>query len=130
MSEKTKILIVDDDPDTLRLLSKRLRESGYQTCAAGDGVACMSAVRNEEPDLIVLDLGLPAGDGFVTLERLRTNNTFADIPVVVLTARHGAEVRNRALAAGASAFFEKTANKDEFMGTIGQLTSKRNFVAP
>ena len=59
MTAKTKVLVVDDDPDTLRLLSKRLREAGFLICAAGDGVTCMSTVRREDPDLIVLDLMMP-----------------------------------------------------------------------
>ncbi len=129
MSKNSKILLVDDDPDTLLLLSKRLKEHGYSVCSAGDGVACMAEVRKEEPNLIVLDLGLPAGDGFVTLERLQSNLHYASIPVVVLTARQASEVRDRALAAGASAFFEKTAGKEEFLSAIWQLLSE-NQVSP
>lgn len=118
MSNSKKILVVDDDPDMLRLMSVKLKKNGYEVVVAGDGVACMSVVRKENPDLIVLDLGLPAGDGFKTLERLKSLVPFSGIPVVVLTARDASEAKERALDAGASAFFEKTASKDEVMGGL------------
>ena len=121
MSNSKKILIVDDDPDMLRLMSVKLKKSGYEVVIAGDGVACMSMVRKETPDLIVLDLGLPAGDGFKTLERLKSLVPFSSIPVIVLTARDAAETTDKALSAGASAFFEKTASKDEVLGAVWRL---------
>lgn len=121
MSNSKKILIVDDDPDMLRLMSVKLKKNGYEVVVAGDGVACMSMVRKETPDLIVLDLGLPAGDGFKTLERLKSLVPFSSIPVIVLTARDAAEAKDKALNAGASAFFEKTASKDEVMDAVWRL---------
>ena len=127
MSDKPKILVVDDDPDTLSLLSKRLKESGFNVVSAADGVACMAVVRKENPDLIVLDLGLPAGDGFITLDRLQNNMNYAGIPVVVLTAREASECKDRSLAAGASAFFEKTAGKEEFLSAVWRLTSTNDI---
>jgi len=121
MSDKKRILVVDDDPDIVRLLSKRLREDGYHVDSAGDGIACMSEIRRNRPDLVVLDLGLPAGDGFVTLERLRTNAAYEGLPVVVLTGRDASECEQQAIDAGANAFFQKTAGRDEFLATISRI---------
>lgn len=121
MSSSKKILVVDDDPDMLRLMSVKLKKNGYEVVVAGDGISCMSMVRKEHPDLIVLDLGLPAGDGFKTLERLKSLVPFSSIPVIVLTARDASEAKDRALSCGASAFFEKTASKDEVMGAVWRL---------
>ncbi len=120
-AEQKKILVVDDDPDMLRLLSAKLKKNGYHVGFASDGISCMSEVRKQDPDLIVLDLGLPAGDGFKTLERLKGLVPYSSIPVVVLTAREASEVKDKALNAGASAFFEKTASKDDLLGTIWRL---------
>src|ERR1039458_3619708 len=68
--EKPKILIVDDDPDLRRGLNLRLRANHYETAYATDGFSAISMAQKERPDLIILDLGLPAGDGFVVMERL------------------------------------------------------------
>jgi len=124
MSNKKKVLVVDDDPDMLRLMSSRLKKSGFEVAFATDGVSCMSEVRKQDPDLILLDLGLPAGDGFKTLERLRGQVAFADIPVVVLTGQDASDVKDRAMEAGATDFFEKTANKDDLLAAVWRLTDE------
>ncbi len=59
-----KILIVDDDPDVLQSMHVRLKANHYDTFFAADAISCMAEARKNEPDLILLDLGLPAGDGF------------------------------------------------------------------
>lgn len=115
---RNKILIVDDDGDTLRGLSIRLRASGYDTVYACDAVSAVSVAIQQTPDLILLDLGLPAGDGFAVMERLRTSPTLAAIPVVVLTARDPALHARRARSAGAVAFLQKPADNAELLGLI------------
>ena len=76
----------------------------YDTCFAGDSLSAISEARKQQPDLILLDLGLPAGDGFVVIERLLTNLQLAMIPIVVVSARDVRINRQRALQAGAKAF--------------------------
>ena len=83
---KPKILIVDDDADLRHALGRRLWASNYDTVNAEDGYTAIALAQKEHPDLIVLDLGLPAADGFVVLERLQNIDSVANIPVVVLTA--------------------------------------------
>ncbi len=122
MFARKKILIADDDPDVVQLLTHRLRQSGYDVESAPDGVSCMAQVLHQNPDLLVLDLGLPAGDGYLTLERLRGNASFSSLPVVVLTGRRSAQAREHAMAVGATAFFQKSVGRDEFLGTIDRLT--------
>ena len=121
MMTRGRILVVDDDPDVVRLLSLRLSKDGYEVSSAADGVACMAHVRREDPDLVVLDLGIPAGDGYLTLERLRDNPHWARLPVVVLTASSDADARASAMRAGAHAFFQTTAGTQEFLETISRL---------
>jgi len=123
---KPKILIVDDDPDLRRALRLRLRANNYETVHAQDGYSAVAVARKERPDLIVLDLGLPAGDGFVVLERLQNIDTMAGVPVVVLTARDPQNNEERALRGGATAFFQKPVDNAELLDVIrASLTDSR-----
>ena len=63
-----KILIVDDDPDVRKGMHVRLKANGYDTFFAADAISSIAEARKHEPDLIILDLGLPAGDGFLVME--------------------------------------------------------------
>jgi DNA-binding response OmpR family regulator len=116
--EKPKILIVDDDPDLRRGLNLRLRANHYETAYATDGFSAISMAQKERPDLIILDLGLPAGDGFVVMERLQQNANLSCIPVIVLTARDPQSSREQALRAGAAAFFQKPVDNSRLLSTI------------
>ena len=74
--------------------------------------------QKEKPDLIILDIGLPAGDGFVVLDRLQQSAHLSSIPVIVLTARDPQFNRERTMKAGATAFLQKPADNDELLGVI------------
>ena len=117
MTEK-KILIIDDDQHLQLGLSARLRARGYRVTCAADAISAITVARKELPDLIILDLGLPAGDGFLVLERMRDLADLAAIPVIVLSARDPADNKKRALDAGAVAFFQKPPDNHEFLGAI------------
>jgi two-component system KDP operon response regulator KdpE len=116
--QKPKILVVDDDPDLVRALRLRLRAKNYEVTTATDGYSAVAAAQKEHPALIVLDLGLPVGDGFVVLERLQSIDALASVPVIVLSARDPQSNEQRALKAGAAAFFQKPADNDELMNVI------------
>jgi two-component system KDP operon response regulator KdpE len=116
--DKPKILIVDDDPDLRRGLNLRLRANHYDTSYATDGFSAMAMAQKEHPDLIILDIGLPAGDGFVVLERLQQVASLACIPVIVLTARDPQFNKDRALKAGATGFIQKPADNEELLDAV------------
>jgi two-component system KDP operon response regulator KdpE len=115
---RAKILVVDDDPDLLKAMRLRLRANNCEVITVTDGYSVLGAAQKEHPDLIVLDLGLPAGDGFVVLERLQQNDALAGIPVIVLTARDPQGNEARALRAGATAFFQKPVDNEELLNSI------------
>jgi DNA-binding response OmpR family regulator len=118
MSEKKHILIVDDDPDQRLGLHIRLKANNYSTAFAADAMTSISEARKHQPDLIILDLGLPAGDGFVVMERLKSIIPLAVVPVIVLSARSAEPNRERALKAGAKAYLRKPVDNDELLAVI------------
>jgi CheY-like chemotaxis protein len=115
-----KILIVEDDKDMHRVLNVRLRVHGYHTHVASDVFQAITLARAEKPDLILLDLGLPAGGGFTVMERLQDTPALAVIPVIVLTARERAGNEERALKGGAVAFLQKPVDNAHLLSAIRQ----------
>lgn len=113
-----RILVIEDDADTRRGLAIRLRASGYDVQIAEDTLMAMKAAVERRPDVILLDLGLPAGDGFVVLERLKSHPKLATVPVVVLSARDPAVNRPRALQAGACDYLQKPADNDRLLAAL------------
>jgi two-component system KDP operon response regulator KdpE len=115
---RAKILVVDDDPDLVRALRLRLRANNYEVTTATDGYSAIASAQKDRPALIILDLGLPVGDGFVVLDRLQNIDALAGVPVIVLSARDPQMNEERALKAGAAAFFQKPADNDELLNVI------------
>jgi DNA-binding response OmpR family regulator len=116
--DKKKILIVDDNEDLAKGLKIVLRAHNYLTVVAGDAVSAISQAKNEKPDLIILDLGLPAGDGYLVMERLSNIDELADIPVIVVSARDHQVHKERSLNAGAKAFFQKPTDSGLLLAAI------------
>jgi DNA-binding response OmpR family regulator len=115
-----KILIVEDDPDVLRGMHVRLKANNYDTFLAGDAFAGVAEAKKCQPDLIILDLGLPAGGGFTVMDRLKQIPLLAVIPVIVVSARDGLGNQKRAFDAGAKAFLQKPVNNEELLTVIRQ----------
>jgi CheY-like chemotaxis protein len=113
-----KILIVEDDHDTRQLLKIRLESKGYETAFAADAVTAIQVARTERPDLILLDMGLPGGDGVVVMERLKIFPALAHIPVVVVSAREPTVTEPRATEAGAQAYVQKPIDNEELLGAV------------
>lgn len=113
-----KILIVDDDQDTRQLLKIRMTSQGYETAFAADAVTAIATARAERPDVILLDMGLPGGDGVVVMERLKTFPALAQIPVIVVSAREPTVTEQRATEAGAFGFLQKPIDNEALLRAI------------
>lgn len=115
---KKKILIVEDDVDTRQALSIRLKHQGYSVVTAADVFTATTVAKKEMPDLMILDIGLPGGDGVQVIERFKSNEMLASVPIIVLSARDPEKYRPAALKAGAAAYFQKPADNDQFMEMV------------
>ena len=119
------VLVIEDDPVQSRLLTVRLKTAGYHVAVACDGVQSVSAVRRERPDLILLDIGLPGGDGFLVLRRLKAIVHLSAIPIIAVSGRAAETDGERMLAAGADDDFQKPVDLerliDRMRGLIGEV---------
>ena len=115
-----KILVIDDDQDIRRLLGVRLKAKGYEAVFAGDAISAVNQARHERPDLILLDLSLPAGDGYVVMERLKAMPALEGIPVIVVSARDPVVEQAHLADAGADSFFRKPFDYEELMIAIAR----------
>jgi DNA-binding response OmpR family regulator len=115
---KAKILIVDDDQDIRRLLALRLKAESYETVFASDGISAVSMARKELPDLILLDLGLPAGEGRIVMERLRALPALYTVPIIIVTARDIRMEHDSLVQAGADSIFQKPFDNEQLLTAI------------
>ena len=118
--DKKTILIVDDNADTRLVLSARLKAHHYHTVFAADALQAISVARKEQPDAILLDLGLPGGNGLLVLERLKTNASLSCIPVIIVSSEDPQVAEARAIQAGAVAFLQKPVDQDRLLAAVQQ----------
>ncbi len=123
---RPRILSVDDDPQTLRYIRRTLDEAGYQTIATPDPAQCTKLVREEEPDLVLLDLVLPGTSGFNLLAQIRE---FSAVPVIFLTGNDQGGNAVRALKAGADDYIVKPFSPSELLARM-DVVLRRRGVAP
>jgi DNA-binding response OmpR family regulator len=125
-----KILIIEDDQDMVRAMGVRLKAQGYTLVVANDAISAISTAKKEKPDLIILDLGLPAGDGFVVMQRLRMLYDLILVPIIVVSARDPKINEPRALQAGAHAFLQKPFEAAELLSAIQNALFKPSVQNP
>jgi len=102
-----KVLLVDDDNTILLGIGIRLKSMGYTVYTAKDAVSAVSAVVKNAPDVVILDVSLPAGDGFLVAERLQNLVVSAATPIIFITASENPMLRERAMKLGALGFLKK-----------------------
>jgi two-component system KDP operon response regulator KdpE len=119
-----KILIVDDDPEMRLGLHVRLEANQYDIALAVDGLSAIAQAHKHCPDLILLDIGLPAGDGFSVMLGLRAIESLAGIPVIVISGRERRANKDRSLWAGAKAYLQKPVENSELLSTIRRVLAE------
>jgi DNA-binding response OmpR family regulator len=116
-----KVLIVEDDADIARLIGLKLKQQGLKPVFAADAVTAVTAVtiaRKEDPDLLVIDIGLPGGGGLLIMERMRAIAHLAMKPVIVISAREPIVGERQAREVGATAFFPKPLDLDALVEEV------------
>lgn len=115
---KVKILIADDDVDYVEVLQSSLEHEGYQTLSAYEGVRTIELANKEKPDLILLDLKMPAGRGETVLKTLHRQNETRKIPVIVITGLPEGEIQDEIFSLGAKDFIKKPYDNKVLMNKI------------
>jgi CheY-like chemotaxis protein len=120
-----KILIIDDDVDTLRLVGLMLQRQGYQISAAANGEQGLAKAFEEKPDLILLDVMMPDMDGYEVTRRLRKNPTTKDTPILMFTAKTQLDDKVTGFEAGADDYLTKPTHPAELQAHIHALFSRK-----
>ncbi|MCF7873341.1 MAG: response regulator [Candidatus Omnitrophica bacterium] len=113
-----KILIVDDEPDILKIVIFRLKNKGYQTISATSGEEAFQLLGEDKPDLIILDLRMPGINGDEVCRRIKADNNLNKIPVILLTASTGHDIAGLAKDIGAVDFIRKPFDSQHFINKI------------
>lgn len=124
---KTTILVADDDPQLLRLVTRNLELEGYEVLAVVDGQQALERIETHAPALALLDVMMPKVDGFTVCERVRE---FSSMPIIILTARGLDQDKIRGLDLGADDYLTKPFNADELMARVRAVLRRSQIVAP
>jgi two-component system KDP operon response regulator KdpE len=126
-ADEKVILVVDDEPRMVRFVRMNLELEGYQVAQAGSGMEALEKVRDELPDLVLLDVMMPEMDGFETLARLREIST---VPVIMLTVKGDEEDRIRGLELGADDYVTKPFSPRELASRIRAVLRRAEMPSP
>ena len=113
-----KILVADDEFNIVKLIASRLMANNYEVVTASDGMQAVAKAHKEKPDLIILDIKMPAGGGVTVYDNLKTSLDTTFIPVIFITAYPSEEMRNEVLKKGAADFIPKPFNADDLLVTV------------
>jgi DNA-binding response OmpR family regulator len=118
---RLKVLVVEDEPVQLRILTAGLAAEGFDVVVARDAVQAVGMVRKEQPALVLLDIGLPGGDGYVVLQRLKNLSQSSVLPVIAVSARAAEKERDKMLSMGADDYFQKPVSLPVLVARINEL---------
>ena len=113
-----KILIVDDERDIVKALMIRLRSNGYDVVIAYDGAQGIFMANKEVPDLVILDIRMPVGDGFSVAEKLKQSDRTNQIPIIFLTGSPERNAEERAMGLGARFYIKKPYDPEELIDAV------------
>lgn len=121
-----KILLIDDEPIIVKLVSSRLQANGYDVITASNGQEGLQKARTEQPDLIILDVMLPKMDGYRVCRLLKYDDKYRRIPIIMFSARVQTEDQEKGMMAGADAYLTKPFNPQTLLGKIEELLANQN----
>jgi two-component system alkaline phosphatase synthesis response regulator PhoP len=126
MSDKKRVLVVDDEPDFAGIVQSNLKKAGYEVEVAYDGVEALEKVKANPPDAIVLDVMMPEKDGYEVCAELKKDEKLQDIPIVMLTAvaDHVGSTRyshHQGMSMEADDYLPKPASADEILDSVKRL---------
>ncbi|MDP3853102.1 response regulator transcription factor [Phenylobacterium sp.] len=116
-----RILVVEDEPMVLELITTRLGLAGYQTFYGRDGYEALARINDVRPNAMILDINMPRLDGFDVLRHMKVSGQLARVPVMVLTARNQADDVQTAIKLGARDFLAKPFNDDQLLARVARL---------
>jgi CheY-like chemotaxis protein len=119
----TRILFVDDDPITLKMLCKLAEMEGHETMTADSGTTALSTAAEMAPDLIIMDMMMPDMDGIAVIREMRAKPVTAPIPIVILSAGFELDAPEQVTAAGAQGYLSKPINVQELQDVIDKFTT-------
>lgn len=125
-----RILVVDDDPNALRLIGYALQRQGYEIIVAQNGQEALAKAQSERPNLIVLDVMMPALDGYEVLHRLRASPSTARVPVILFTAKTQVDDKIAGFEAGADDYLTKPVTPAELIARVKALLLRSSYTAP
>jgi DNA-binding response OmpR family regulator len=115
---QARIMVVDDDPDTVTILARYLQREGFATVEELSGPQCLKLVGETHVDVILLDLMMPEMDGFEVVRALKNNPATAEIPIIMVTARDDIESRSEGMRVGVSDFLAKPVFRKQLANRI------------
>lgn len=122
------VLVVDDCRTTKKIVSLYLNNAGLKTIAAGNGVEAIEKLVTSEVDIIISDLNMPQMDGAGLIEWVRTNPSYRDIPIVILTTENDNIRKSELLNKGATAFLTKPITKENLIAEVTGILERCNYV--
>lgn len=124
MKMAKKIMIVDDDPNIIKMLELRLKANGYQVMGALDEMHAVKLARREKPDLILLDILMPGREGYTVIEDLKKSRNALSIPIIFLSGLPADELERRTIQFGAEDFIPKPFESEEVISKIKKILGK------
>lgn len=126
----THVVVAEDDDIVLELIVTHLERAGYSTSTARNGYQALEVIAATQPQVVVLDLGMPRMDGMAVLKALRANAQLRDIPVLVLTARHTVDDAQMAMAQGAKDYMTKPFDGERLLDRVARLAQASSTPRP
>jgi CheY-like chemotaxis protein/MinD-like ATPase involved in chromosome partitioning or flagellar assembly len=120
-----KILVIDDHPETVRLIELTLRRHGYEVAGAGSGTEGLAAAESEPPDLVLLDIMMPDMDGHTVCRKMRQDEKLRDVPVIMFSARSQVRDKKQGFAAGANDYLVKPTRPAELISRVEAMLTRR-----